>query len=98
MQRTKRQKRSLSRADLFPTTCFKRNVGRRKRKGKTEVAHKVTLKSAALKLKLAAINSNDELRIIQFTARDTSVKDLQYVVEKEIRTHDDCYTEHVRCL
>ena len=32
VQRTKRQKRSLSTADLYPTTCFKCNVGQRKRK------------------------------------------------------------------
>ena len=71
VQRTKRRKRSSSTADLFPTTCFKCNVGRRKRKGKVEVPHEVTLQSAALKLKLAAIKSNDESRIIQFNARDT---------------------------
>ena len=31
-------------------------------------------------------------------ARDTSVKGLQYLMEKEISTHDGCYTEYVRCL
>ena len=30
--------------------------------------------------------------------QETSVKGLQYLMEKEIRTHDDCYTEYVRCL
>ena len=45
-------------------------------KGKIEVHHKVTLQSAALKLKLPAIKSNDERVIIQFNARDTSVKGL----------------------
>ena len=47
---------------------------------------------------MAAIKSNDEPRTIQRNARDTSVKDLQYLTEKEIRTHDDCYTEYARCL
>ena len=55
VQRAKRQKRSSSTVDLFPTTCFKCYGGRRKRKGKIEVLHKVTLQSAALKLKLTAI-------------------------------------------
>ena len=39
--------------------------------------------------------------MIQFNARGTSVKGLQYLMEKEekeIRTHDDCYTEYVCCL
>ena len=45
-------------------------------KGKIEVPHKVALQSAALKLKLPAIKSNDERVIIQFNARDTSVKGL----------------------
>ena len=98
VQRTKRQKRSSSTDDLFPTTCFKCNVGRTKRKGKTEVSHKVTLQIAALKLKLAAIKLNDEPRISQFNVRDASVKGLQYLMEKEIRTNDDCYTVHVRRL
>ena len=98
VQRAKRQKRSSSTADLFPTSCFKYNVGRRKIKGKIVVPHKVTLQSAALKLKLTAIKSNDEPCIIQFNARDTSVKDFQYLMEKEIRTHNDCYTEYVHCL
>ena len=47
---------------------------------------------------MAAIKSNDKPRKIQFNARDTSAKGLQYLMEKEIRTHDDCYTEYVRCL
>ena len=55
-------------------------------------------RTVALKRKLAAIKLNDKHRIIQFNARDISAKGLQYLMEKEIRTHDDCYTEHVRCL
>ena len=55
-------------------------------------------RTVAIKLKLAAIKLNDKHRIIQFNARDISAKGLQYLMEKEIRTHDDCYTEHVRCL
>ena len=47
---------------------------------------------------MAAIKSNDKPRKNQFNARDTSAKGLQYLMEKEIRTHDDCYTEYVRCL
>ena len=93
----KQQKHFSSTADLFPTTCFKCNVAGRKRKGKIEVPHKVTLQSAALKLKLAAIKPNDKPRIIQFNVRGTS-KGLQYLMEKEIRTHDKCYTEYSRCL
>ena len=98
VQRTKRQKWSSLTAGLFATACFKYNVGQRKRKDKSEVPHKVTLQSAALKHKLAAIKSNDEPRIIQFNARDTSSKCLQYLMELEIRTYDDCYTEYVCCL
>ena len=73
--RTKRQKRSSSTADLFPTTCFKCNVKRIQKRGKKdEYPHKVTLASVALNLKLAAIKSNDEPRIIQFNARDQSIE------------------------
>ena len=64
VQKTKEQKRSPSTADLFPTTCFKCNVGWRNKKVKIEVAHKLTLQSAPLKLKLAAIKSNNEPLII----------------------------------
>ena len=98
VQRTKRQTWSSSTADLFPTTCFKCNVGQRKRKSKIEVPYKVTLQSAALKLKLAAIKLSDEPGIIQFNARGTSVEGLQYLMEIEIRTHNDCCTEYVCCL
>ena len=50
VQRTKRQKRSSSTACLLSTTCFKCHVGRRKRKSKIEVPHKVILQSAAVQL------------------------------------------------
>ena len=56
------------------------------------------MQSAALKLKLAAIKSNDESCMIQFHARDTSVKGFPYFMEKEIRTDDDCYTAYACCL
>ena len=98
LQRTKRQKRSSSTADLLPATCFKCNGSRLQKRGKSEYPHKAILQSAALKLKLAAIKSNDETRIIQFNARDQSTEGLQYLMEKEIMTHNECYTDYVRCL
>ena len=64
LERTKRQKRSISNTDLFPKTCFKCNVNRKKKKGKIGNAHKIALQSAALNLKLAAMKLNEEPRII----------------------------------
>ena len=100
-QRIKRQKRSSSTTDLFPATCFKCKGVRKKKRGKRDkiaYPHKVTLDSAAKKLKLAALKLNDGPRIIQFDARDTTQSGLQYLMEKEIMTHDDCYREYTRCL
>ena len=56
------------------------------------------MQRAALKLKLAAIKLSDEPGIIQFNARGTSVEGLQYLMEIEIRTHNDFCTEYVCCL
>ena len=98
LERTKRQKRSISNTDLFPKTCFKCNVNGKKKKGKIVNAHKITQQSTTLNLKLAAMKLNDEPRIIQFNARDTSVESAQYLMEKELMIHNDCYTDYIRCL
>ena len=41
---------------------------------------------------------NDEPRIIQFNARDTSVESAQYLMEKELMIHKDYYTDYICCL
>ena len=98
LERTKRQKQYISNTDLFPKTCFKCNVNRKKKKGKIVNAHKITLQSTALNLKLAAMKLNDEPQIIQFNARGTSVESAQYLMEKELMIHNACYTDYIRCL
>ena len=47
---------------------------------------------------MAAIKLNDEPHIIQFRAQVQSIEGLQYLMEKEIRTHKQCYAAYIRCL
>ena len=72
---------------------FQCNVNRKKKKGKIVNVHKITLQSTVRNLNLAAMKLNDEPRIIQFNARDTSVESVQYLMEKELMIHNDCYTD-----
>lgn len=54
--------------------------------------------SVAKNLQQAALKQNDNERIVQFNARDTTDDGARYLLEKELMIHDVCYKEYIRCL